>query len=85
MIKVTNTMSGKREIFKPIEPNKVKMYVCGITPYDVAHVGHGRVAVVFDLLYRLFRFLDFDVKYCRNFTDIDDKLLNRAQQNLVAR
>jgi len=82
MIKVTNTLTGKKEIFNSLEPNKVKMYVCGITPYDQAHVGHGRVAVVFDLLYRLFKFLNFEVKYCRNFTDIDDKLLKRAQEQL---
>ena len=82
MIKITNTLTGKKEVFKPLEPNKVKMYVCGITPYDEAHVGHGRVAVVFDLLYRLFKFLHFDVLYCRNFTDIDDKLLNRAEEQL---
>ncbi len=82
MIKITNTLSGKREVFKPITPHVVKMYVCGITPYDYAHVGHGRVAVVFDLLYRLFRFLDFDATYCRNYTDIDDKLLKRAQKEL---
>jgi len=80
MIKVTNTLTGKKEIFKPIEPNSVKMYVCGVTPYDDSHVGHGRVAVAFDILYRLFKFLNFDVKYCRNFTDIDDKLLNKAAE-----
>jgi len=78
MIKITNTLTGKKEIFKPLSPNQVKLYVCGITPYDQAHVGHGRVAVVFDLLYRLFSFLNFEVLYCRNFTDIDDKLLKRA-------
>lgn len=80
MIQITNTLSGKKEAFKPIEQNKATMYVCGITPYDVAHVGHGRVAVVFDILYRMLRFFDFKATYCRNFTDIDDKLLNKAQQ-----
>jgi cysteinyl-tRNA synthetase len=80
VIHITNTLSGKKEEFRPIEQNKVTMYVCGITPYDYAHLGHGRVAVVFDVLYRLFRFFDVDVKYCRNFTDIDDKLLNKAQR-----
>jgi len=79
MIKITNTLTGKKDIFKPIEQNKVKMYVCGVTPYDDSHIGHGRVAVVFDLLYRLLKFLDFDVTYCRNFTDIDDKLLKKAK------
>ena len=82
MIKITNTLTRKKETFKPLEPNKVKMYVCGITPYDAAHVGHGRVYVVFDLFYRLLTFLGYDVTYCRNFTDIDDKLLNRAKKEL---
>jgi cysteinyl-tRNA synthetase len=57
----------------------VTLYVCGITPYDYAHVGHGRCYITFDVLYRLLRFCEYDVKYCRNFTDIDDKLLMRAQ------
>ena len=82
MIQITNTQSGKKEQIKPIEPHTIKMYVCGITPYDFSHVGHGRVAVVFDLLYRYLKFLDFNVTYCRNFTDIDDKLLKRAQEEL---
>lgn len=82
MIKMTNTLTGKKEIFKSIEKNKVKMYVCGITPYDAAHIGHGRVAVVFDVFYRLLKFLDYDVTYCRNYTDIDDKLLKKAEQEL---
>lgn len=80
MIQITNTLSGKKEPFQPIQQNTVTMYVCGITPYDLAHLGHGRVAVVFDVLYRLFKFFDMKVTYCRNFTDIDDKLLNKAQQ-----
>jgi len=82
MIKITNTLTGKKEIFKPLESNMVKMYVCGITPYDVPHIGHGRVAVVFDLWSRLFKFAGFDVMYCRNFTDIDDKLLIKAKNEL---
>jgi len=82
MIKITNTLTGKKEIFKSLEQNKAKMYVCGVTPYDDAHVGHGRVAVIFDLLYRLLKFLQYDVTYCRNFTDIDDKLLKKAQEQL---
>ncbi|MFC1841867.1 cysteine--tRNA ligase [Candidatus Dependentiae bacterium] len=80
MLKVTNTLTGNKEIFKSLEPNKIKMYVCGITPYDDAHVGHGRVSVIFDAFYRLFKFLGFDITYCRNFTDIDDKLINRAEK-----
>jgi cysteinyl-tRNA synthetase len=82
MLKVTNTLTGKKELFKPHERNIVKMYVCGITPYDYAHIGHGRVYVIFDVLYRLLQFLDYNVIYCRNFTDIDDKLLTRAHKEL---
>ncbi len=82
MLKITNTLSGKKESFKPIETKKIKLYVCGVTPYDYAHVGHGRVYVTFDVLYRLLKFLGYEVTYCRNFTDIDDKLLNRATKEL---
>lgn len=80
MLVLTNTLTGKKEAFKSIEPNKVYMYVCGITPYDNAHIGHGRCNVSFDILYRLLKFLDYDVKYCRNLTDIDDKILNKAKE-----
>ena len=82
MLKVTNTLTGKKEVFTPLDKNSVKMYVCGITPYDFAHIGHGRVAVVFDLVYRLFKYLDCSITYCRNFTDIDDKLLLKAEKEL---
>jgi cysteinyl-tRNA synthetase len=78
-LQLTNTLTGKKEAFIPSSPNVVKMYVCGVTPYDNAHIGHGRVYVTFDLLYRLLKYLEYDVLYCRNFTDIDDKLLNKAQ------
>lgn len=80
MITITNTLSGKKELFKPVYPHKVTLYVCGITPYDYSHIGHARVYVIFDLLYRLLTFLDYKVIYCRNFTDIDDKLLNKAEK-----
>ena len=80
MLRITNTLTGKREDFKPLVPGKATMYVCGITPYDRTHIGHGRAYVVFDVLYRLLRFLGYNVSYCRNFTDIDDKLLNKAQE-----
>jgi len=78
-LKITNTLSGKKEIFTPKDQNKVAMYICGITPYSSSHIGHGRCYVTFDLLYRLLSFLGYEVTYCRNFTDIEDKLLNRAQ------
>ena len=79
---ITNTLSGQREDLKPNKGNRVTMYVCGITPYDYAHIGHGRCYVVFDLLYRVLTFLGYEVIYCRNFTDIDDKILNRAEREL---
>lgn len=79
----TNTLSGKKEEF--IVGKQVKMYVCGVTPYDDAHVGHGRCYVAFDLLYRMLRSLGADVQYCRNFTDIDDKTMYRAEKELGSR
>jgi len=75
---ITNTLTKQLEEFKPLHEQQVSMYVCGITPYDYAHIGHGRVYVTFDILYRLLKFLGYNVTYCRNFTDIDDKLLNKA-------
>lgn len=75
---LTNTLSGKKELFEPRTPGNVLMYVCGITPYDHAHIGHGRCSVTFDVLYRLLNYLGYTVTYARNFTDVDDKLLNRA-------
>lgn len=78
-LKISNTLTGRQEEFVPREPNKVRMYVCGVTPYDDAHVGHGRCYVTFDTVYRLLQFLGYDVTYCRNFTDIDDKILRKAE------
>lgn len=80
MLKINNTLTNKKEPFKPIDPQHVTMYVCGITPYDDAHIGHGRVYVTFDILYRLLQNLGYQVRYCRNLTDIDDKILNKAQK-----
>lgn len=80
MITVTNTLSGKKELFRPLKAGEVSLYVCGITPYDYAHIGHGRVYVTFDVLYRLLTFLGYQVTYVRNFTDIDDKIIARAQK-----
>lgn len=79
-MKITNTVTGKREFFKAQSSSGVTLYVCGVTPYDFSHVGHGRCYIAFDLLYRVLRFLKYPIIYCRNFTDIDDKLLIRAQQ-----
>jgi len=79
-IKLSNTLTGQKQEFKPLEPHRVKLYVCGVTPYDHAHIGHGRCYVSFDLLYRLLQFLGYDVTYVRNLTDMDDKILKRAQE-----
>jgi cysteinyl-tRNA synthetase len=80
MIKLYNTLTGKKEEFVPIKPGKVAMYACGVTVYDYSHLGHARGAVAFDLIQRYFRRRGFDVKYVRNFTDVDDKIINRAKE-----
>ncbi len=74
-----NTLADRQEPFVARGP-QVSLYVCGVTPYDYAHLGHGRCYVTFDVLYRLLKFLGYKVTYCRNFTDIDDKLINRAEK-----
>jgi len=81
MLKIYNSLSKQKETFKPIEPGKVRMYVCGMTVYDYCHVGHARVLVVFDVVYRYLRYLGLEVTYVRNITDIDDKIINRALEN----
>ena len=81
MLKIFNTLTGKKQEFKPIEPGKVRMYVCGMTVYDFCHVGHARVMVVFDMVARYMRSSGLDVNYVRNITDIDDKIIKRANEN----
>jgi cysteinyl-tRNA synthetase len=73
-----NTLTKKKETFKPIEEGKVGIYVCGITAYDVCHVGHARSAIVFDVITRYFRYRGYDVTYVKNFTDVDDKIIIKA-------
>lgn len=75
-----NTLTRKKEEFIPAVPGKVNMYVCGITAYDLCHIGHARSAVVFDVLLRYLRSINLDVTFARNFTDVDDKIINRANQ-----
>jgi cysteinyl-tRNA synthetase len=77
-VRLTNSLTQNKQLLTPLNPPKVTMYVCGITPYDSAHIGHGRVAVTFDLLFRLLKVLAYEVSYCRNFTDIDDKIIKKA-------
>ena len=81
MLKIHNSLTRQKEVFKPIEPGKVKMYVCGMTVYDLCHLGHARVLVVFDIVTRYLRHRGYDVTYVRNITDIDDKIINRANEN----
>ncbi len=77
-IKIYNTFTRKKEAFEPLAPGYVRMYVCGITAYDRCHIGHARSAVVFDAVLRHLRHRGFEVNFIRNFTDIDDKIINRA-------
>ncbi|HMV63060.1 MAG TPA: cysteine--tRNA ligase [Zoogloea sp.] len=81
MLKIHNSLSRKKEQFCPIEPGKVRMYVCGMTVYDFCHLGHARVMVVFDMVARWLRASGYAVTYVRNITDIDDKIIKRAQEN----
>ena len=80
MLKLHNTFTDKTEEFNTIEPNKVKMYVCGPTVYDNAHLGHARCYITWDVLYRYLKFKGYDVTYCRNVTDVDEKILKKAEK-----
>ena len=80
-LKIYNTLTRKKEEFVPREPGKVGMYVCGMTVYDYCHIGHARVMVVFDTIARYFRHKGYQLTYVRNITDIDDKIIQRANEN----
>jgi len=79
-VSIYNTKSGKKEPFSPLEKGHIKLYVCGITAYDYCHIGHARSTLVFDMIVRYLRYRGFKVTYIRNFTDIDDKIIKRAQE-----
>ncbi|MEA1065748.1 cysteine--tRNA ligase [Erwinia sp. HR93] len=81
MLKIYNTLSRQKEAFKPIHAGEVGIYVCGITVYDLCHIGHGRTFVAFDVVTRYLRYLGYRVNYVRNITDIDDKIIKRANAN----
>jgi cysteinyl-tRNA synthetase len=83
-MKIYNTLSGKKEKFVPLLANTVRMYACGVTVYDYCHIGHARSAVVFDVVRRYLRHKGFDVTYVRNFTDIDDKIINKSKQEGIS-
>jgi len=81
VLKIYNTLAREKQEFVPLAAGKVRMYVCGMTVYDYCHLGHARVMLVFDVVRRWLRALGFDVTYVRNITDIDDKIIKRAQEN----
>jgi len=81
MLKIYNSLTNKKEIFTPIEADKIRMYVCGMTVYDHCHLGHARVMVAFDVVFRYLKASGYDVTYIRNITDIDDKIIARANEN----
>ncbi|HEX7467369.1 MAG TPA: class I tRNA ligase family protein, partial [Methanobacterium sp.] len=80
MIKIYNTMTQKKEIFKAMHENRVKLFVCGPTVYDDSHIGHARTYISFDVIARYFKYRNFSVFYLQNITDIDDKIIKRALQ-----
>ena len=79
-MKITNSMTGKKEEFVPIKDGELKMYACGITVYDLSHIGHARQAIVYAMITEYFRYKGYKVTYVRNYTDVDDKIINRANQ-----
>lgn len=83
-LRITNTLSGEKEPFVPLTEGVVRMYVCGVTVYDHCHIGHARALLTFDMIFRYLRFLGFDCRFVRNFTDVDDKIIDRAAQERVS-
>jgi cysteinyl-tRNA synthetase len=82
-LRIYNTLTGKKEEFVPLHEKRVGMYVCGVTVYDLSHIGHARSAIVFDAIYRYLQYRGYDVTFVRNFTDIDDKIIKRANEEGV--
>jgi cysteinyl-tRNA synthetase len=82
-VKIYNTLTRKKEDFVPLSPGQVRMYVCGVTVYDLCHVGHARSAVVFDVIRRYFHYKGYTVRFVKNFTDVDDKIIRRANEEGV--
>lgn len=80
MLQIYNTLTRQKEIFKPIQPGKISMYVCGITVYDYCHIGHARTSIAFDVIARFLRSQGWDLNYVHNITDIDDKIIRRANE-----
>jgi cysteinyl-tRNA synthetase len=83
-LRVYNTLAGQKQEFKPLVPGKVGMYVCGVTVYDYCHIGHARANIVFDIIYRYLQYAGYDVTYVRNYTDVDDKIIKRANERGIS-
>ncbi len=83
-LRVYNTLTGRKEPFQPLEPGKVGMYVCGVTVYDYCHIGHARANIVFDVIFRYLQHTGFEVTYVRNYTDVDDKIIKRANERGIS-
>ncbi|HSA61800.1 MAG TPA: cysteine--tRNA ligase [Nitrospiraceae bacterium] len=83
MLRIYNTLSGKKEPFEPLVPKTVRMYVCGVTVYDYCHIGHARSALVFDVIRRYLEYSGYRVEFAKNFTDVDDKIIKRANEQGV--
>ena len=79
-LQIYNSLTRKKEVFEPLVPGRVGIYVCGMTVYDYCHLGHARVLVVFDMVVRALRAWGYQVDYVRNITDIDDKIISRAAE-----
>jgi len=84
MLTIYNTLTGKKEPFQPLVPKTVRMYVCGVTVYDYSHLGHARSALVFDMIRRYLEYSGYRVDFVKNFTDVDDKIINRANESSVS-
>src|SRR3989344_281910 len=84
MIKLTNTLTGKKEEFKPINKGRINLFVCGPTVYDYSHLGHAKTYTQFDFIVRFLRFSGYDVTYLQNITDIDDRIIARAAEKNVS-
>src|SRR3990167_7667703 len=80
MLKLTNTLTGKKEEFAPMDDKKVRMFVCGPTVYDYSHIGHGRTYLIYDAIARYLRWFGYEVFYLQNITDIEDKIIDRAKK-----
>jgi cysteinyl-tRNA synthetase len=83
-IRVYNTLKRDKEEFRPLNDPEVRMYVCGPTVYDLSHIGHARSAVAFDVIYRYLKYRGYRVTYTRNYTDVDDKIINRAAEEGIS-